>query len=146
LDISQNGLLEKDEVAAFMQQAAREIKLFVPNIVIMDAVDALMEDVGSLGINHITKQQFDEIFEKNPSLLRCFDDEDTVSDIKRSASRRLTSKEVDLKQREDEEVWESMPQMQCKLENVRFLWGLLYFAAKVAAFTTKGVIYANSPL
>jgi respiratory burst oxidase len=146
LDASKNGLLEREEVAAFMEQAAREIKLFVPNSVIMDAVDALMEDVGALGSNHITKKQFDELFERHPNLLRCFDDEVAVSDLKRKASRRpLTREEIEDKEREDEEVWESMPQMHWKSENVRLFWGFVYFAANIATFTAKGVMYANSP-
>jgi hypothetical protein len=47
LDTTKDGQLERAEVAAFMEQAAKEIKLNVSQSVIVDAVDALMDDVGA---------------------------------------------------------------------------------------------------
>jgi hypothetical protein len=57
LDMTQNGRLAKACVAAFMEQAALEIKLNVPYSVIVDAVDALMDDVGAKRGKYITKAQ-----------------------------------------------------------------------------------------
>jgi hypothetical protein len=82
LDTKKNGQLDHDEITAFMEQAAKLIKLNVASTVILDAVEALMEDVGAID-SHITKEQLQELVEKYPELLRCFEDEVSIAARKR---------------------------------------------------------------
>jgi respiratory burst oxidase len=145
VDVSDNGLLEIDELVLLMEQAARDIELVIPKSCIIDAAEALIEDVGVEGSNHLTREQFKSLFDRYPDLLRFFDSDIGNIDLLRQAQERpLTREELEERERENEEVWESMPHVHWKSEYTRTVWAFLYFAANVAAFTSKGIIYANS--
>ncbi|KAI2498580.1 hypothetical protein MHU86_15924 [Fragilaria crotonensis] len=139
LDVSKDGCLDRQEITAFMGEAAKVIKLDVPETVISDAVDALMEDVGASLTKHISKEQFDQLFERHPDLLKCFDDEVSVAVMQRriSTSER-TLEEVQEEERENLEVWENM-HARWKSEKVLIVWTCLYVAANIIAFTYKGL-------
>uniref|UniRef100_A0A7S2UBI6 EF-hand domain-containing protein n=1 Tax=Attheya septentrionalis TaxID=420275 RepID=A0A7S2UBI6_9STRA len=92
LDIKKNGQLDRSEINAFMTQAAELIGLKVAPTVIDDAVDALMDDVGASLTKYISKDHFDDIFQRHPDLLKCFDDEASVRLQKREISTRKMSK------------------------------------------------------
>lgn len=143
LDVSKDGCLDRQEITAFMGEAAKVIKLDVPETVLSDAVDALMEDVGASLTKHISKEQFDQLFERHPDLLKCFDDEVSVAVMQRriSTSER-TLEEVQEEERENLEVWENM-HARWKSEKVLIVWTCLYVAANIIAFTYKGITYAN---
>jgi hypothetical protein len=111
IDISKNGLLEKDNLANFLDNAAKRIQLRVPSSVIIDAVEALMDDLGASNGIHITKEQFLTLFIRHPELLRCFDHEAAaINEMRRASQRSLTREEIDEYERENEETWEAMPQ------------------------------------
>jgi respiratory burst oxidase len=142
LDTKENGQLDHDEITAFMEQAAKLIKLDVASTVISDAVEALMEDVGAID-SHITKEQFQELFEKYPDLLRCFDDEVSIAARKRTVMSRIKSnEELDLGLQENEQVW-SHAHTAWKSQKVSYVWTLLYLLGNIAAFTYKAIVYSN---
>jgi respiratory burst oxidase len=143
LDVSKDGRLDRQEITAFMGEAAKAIKLDVPETVISDAVDALMEDVGASLSQYVSKEQFDELFERHPDLLKCFDDEVSVADLKRRISMsERTVEEEEEEEKENLEVWENM-HARWKSEKVLIVWTFLYVAANIIAFTYKGIIYSN---
>ncbi|KAI2498586.1 respiratory burst oxidase-like protein [Fragilaria crotonensis] len=141
LDVTKDGRLDRQDITCFMREAAKVIKLDVPDTVISDAVDALMEDVGASLTQYISKEQFDHLFERHPDLLKCFDDEVSVAVMKkRISSRKLTWEEVEEQERENLEVWESM-HARWKSEKVHIVWTCLYVAANIIAFTYQGISY-----
>jgi respiratory burst oxidase len=142
LDIKGNGQLDRSEVAAFMQEAATLIRLEVQESVISDAVDALMEDVGAS--TAITKPQFQDIFKRHPDLLKCFEDEISLASIRSTiAHSHLSAEEMEEDEIENEQVW-THAHTHWKSEKVALVWIFLYLAANIAAFTYKGIKYANS--
>jgi respiratory burst oxidase len=144
MDSSKNGLLEKDELAFFMENAAERIHLRVPASVIIDAVEALMEDLGASEGIHITKEQFLTLFARHPDLLRCFDPEAVdVKKMRRASQRSLSKEEIEENERENEETWESMPHIHWKSEYIRAIWTFLYSMANLAAFISKAIRYSN---
>jgi respiratory burst oxidase len=143
LDVLKNGRLDRDVITAFLDQAAKEIKLDVPATVISDAVDALMEDVGASLTKYISKEQFNQLFRRHSGLGKCFEDEASVAFSKmRDSTSELTAEEAQQEQKESLEVWENM-HAQWKSEKLLIFWTILYLAANVAAFTYKGLVYSN---
>jgi respiratory burst oxidase len=144
MDTSNNGLLEKDELANFMKNAAKRINLSVPPSVIMEAVEALMEDLGASGNSHITKEQFFKLFVRHPEFLICFDPEAVdVEKVRRASQIYLTKEESMNCVREDEETWQAVHHIHWKSAYIRDIWILLYFIANLAAFTSKAIRYSN---
>jgi respiratory burst oxidase len=143
LDIKKNGQLDRSEIAAFMEQAAKLIRLQVADSVIGDAVDALLEDVGADTDHVVSKAQFHDLFVRHPDLLRCFDDENSVaSRHEMAASRTLSRKELVDADQENEQVW-LHAHTHWKNKRLFALWTFLYISANVAAFTYKAVTYAR---
>jgi respiratory burst oxidase len=145
LDMSNSGLLDRNKLSALIEQTSMDMELGIPISVIIDATDALMEDAGAFDKEYVTKKQFQSLFDHNPDLLKCTDDEIVEIDIYKSDPHQSVKNQrfVDY-ERESDEVWESIPQVHWKVFYERMIWICLYLAANVAAFTSKGVIYANA--
>jgi respiratory burst oxidase len=143
LDIKKDGKLDRSEINAFMTQAAELIGLEVASTVIDDAVDALMDDVGASLTKDISKDQFDDIFQRHPDLLKCFDDEASVSFQKReSLNHKMSIVELQEDEQDNLEVWVHA-HAKWKSEKVALVWTFLYVAANIVAFTYKGIKYAK---
>eukprot|EP00550_Attheya_septentrionalis_P000479 CAMPEP_0198281186 /NCGR_PEP_ID=MMETSP1449-20131203/1152_1 /TAXON_ID=420275 /ORGANISM="Attheya septentrionalis, Strain CCMP2084" /LENGTH=691 /DNA_ID=CAMNT_0043976841 /DNA_START=306 /DNA_END=2381 /DNA_ORIENTATION=- len=143
LDIKKNGQLDRSEINAFMTQAAELIGLKVAPTVIDDAVDALMDDVGASLTKYISKDHFDDIFQRHPDLLKCFDDEASVRLQKREIStRKMSTVERQDNEQENREVWVHA-HAKWKSGKLALVWTFLYVIANIVAFTYKGVKYAN---
>lgn len=140
MDIKRNGQLDKSEITTFMEEAAKVVKLQVNHDLIEDAVEALLEDVGC--IDHITKDDFNNIFERHPDLLRCFDDEVSVATRRRTCSE-FHQDELQEEEQENLEAW-SHAHTHWKSQKVFWIWAALYVAANITAFAYKGYVYANN--
>ena len=144
LDLNADGHLDRAEIGHFMLTAAKQISLQVELKVIDEAVDALLEDVSITSSSTtkqeqdnafiITRDQFLNIFRRNPEMLSAFEDDENslVSTQQPVAS---------LQEDEDEEnaqVWESA-RTHWKNRRVILLWLALYAVLNIAAFTYAGV-------
>jgi hypothetical protein len=108
LDANNDNVLDRSELTLFMQEAAKHVRLQVDSDVIEDAVDALLEDVSDdKNLEHITREQFYDIFHRHPDMLRVFEqDESSLADLKESLrSYQLTKKEWNRFKKDQEEVW-----------------------------------------
>jgi respiratory burst oxidase len=143
LDYKKTGRLDRSEITKFMEEAANLIRLELGASVISDAVDALMEDVGANPKEHITREQFDDIFERHPELLRCFEDEESRSfRTSSSQNQALTPQEMQQVAKENEQVW-LVAHTRWKNEWKSLIWIMLYVAANITAFTYKAITYVN---
>jgi len=167
LDLKGDGQLDHSEIAHFMEVAAKQIRLNVDCTVVESAVDALLEDVDSAQhkkepIQFITREQFLNIFRRHPAMLRVFDDDDSSLISRRDSivssgafSQKDSIEQIKAEEEENAQVWEQadhthwrngLVHLDARWRNRRaaFLWLILYFFANIAAFTYKGVLYANN--
>ena len=150
LDLKGDGQLDRSEIAHFMQEAAKQIRLEVEREVIEAAVDALLDDVENSSTEtveeptpFITRDQFLNTFRRHPDMLCVFDDESTVASIRESVSSRvLTQEEVLEEEENDAQVWQHA-RVHWNNGRVAFVWLALYGAANITAFTYKAVKYNN---
>jgi hypothetical protein len=107
LDVKNDNVLDRSELTLFMQEAAKYVRLQVDSDVVEDAVDALLEDVSDDNdLEHITREQFYDIFHRHPDMLRVFDDESSLADLRESVrSHQLSQKERNRFEKDQEEVW-----------------------------------------
>jgi len=153
LDVSCTGELSRGDIFAFFRQAATNMRLQnVEDILIDMAVDALLEDVGGAAAvattaqDHaketITRDQFLNIFRRHPDLMRAFEDEDSLSQMRQSVRENLNEDARWEQELENEQVWR---RFNTKFRNmwVEWTWILLYVAGNVAVFTVKAVQYAS---
>jgi respiratory burst oxidase len=146
LDLNKNGVLERSEIRAFMEEAARHVRLEVEADILDAAVDALIEDVGGEDSDHcINRSQFLDIFQRLPDLLTAFGDAYSSDSIR---SQGLSEAEIieeireEERENEQEQVWTTHhAHTEWKNRGKAMLWLGLYFAGNVAAFTKKGVEY-----
>ena len=157
LDLNGDGYLDRAEIGHFMLTAAKQIRLQVELKVIDDAVDALLEDVSVTSsmdpkllqqqqqqqLQHnafiITRDQFLNIFRRNPDMLSAFENDDDDDKTLVSTHQPVTSLQDD-EDEENAQVWESA-RTHWKNRRVVILWLGLYAIANVAAFAYSAVKY-----
>jgi len=144
LDIKKNGLIDREEATAFMEEAVKYVGLKTESEVVEAAVDALIYDAGGGDENDcITRSQFFNIFERHPDLLTVFQDEETSSSVRESIRNRVVSKvELNEETVDNEQVW-AHAHTEWKNRGVALVWLSLYIAANIIAFTYKGIKYAR---
>lgn len=149
LDVKQNGVLDRSELYMFMEEAAKHVRLEVDDDVVHDAVDALLEDAqqGNDAVvegSVITREQFYEMFERHPDLLRVFDDEESLASIRESVRSLVLSPDEELQdEKEREEVW-AHGRTHWKNKKVAFVWLLLYIFGNAFAFIYKAILYSRN--
>jgi respiratory burst oxidase len=139
LDLSHNGVLDKSDIEAFMTEASKKIRLKVNHTVVSDAVEAILDHVGSSQV--ITKEQFVTMFERHPDLWTCFDDEVTMS-VRQQSIRAQESAEPELEDDNNLRVW-THTHTHWKNKKIAYIWGVLYILANIAAFVYKFLYYAQ---
>mmetsp|Transcript_15135 Transcript_15135/g.32858 ORF Transcript_15135/g.32858 Transcript_15135/m.32858 type:complete len:592 (-) Transcript_15135:397-2172(-) len=169
LDLSQTGSLNRCDVQAFMQAAARRTKLDVQDVnssVIEAAVDALIHDAAGGGrsggddggvinsltstssnsvMNLITREQFHLMFDRHPDMLAVFEDSMTTSARRQSAISHMSiMEELEEEELENEQIW--MHDLITHWNNrwTALVWIVIYIAANVAVFTVKAIKYARN--
>jgi len=137
LDLNKTGTLERFELVLLLQSAATTIQLDVEPAVIDACVEALLEDVhansgsstsdlaSSSDREVVNKEQFRDIFRRNPDVLRLFED-----------PKALTDDAVTHRIRRGKRFWQKQKSL--------LFWLCLYVAANIVAFTIKAVKYANN--
>lgn len=144
MDVKKNGVLDRSELYMFMEEAAKYVRLQVEEDVVHDAVDALLQDAHQgkdLQDSVITREQFYEMFQRHPDLLRAFDDEESMSALKDSGiSWQLSEEEQIQDEKEKEEVW-AHARTHWRNKYSAIAWALLYFIGNTVAFTYKAILY-----
>mmetsp|Transcript_11516 Transcript_11516/g.27865 ORF Transcript_11516/g.27865 Transcript_11516/m.27865 type:complete len:746 (-) Transcript_11516:24-2261(-) len=150
LDVDNNGRVDRHEFEALFATAMQHnnLKNMNNDVIIPAAVDALMEDAGvPQGVDYVTKEQFLGMFERNPELMCCFEDEQTL--IKRRGSvqeytfdRKQPFNVLDPEEEQDNhQVWSKTTRW--KNSRTRWIWTGLWILANIFAFTYKGIKYAR---
>ena len=145
LDLKKNGVLDRSELCIFLEEAAKHVRLQVEKETIEDAVDALMEDARqgdeSTDTTFITRAQFYDMFQRHPDMLRVFEDQESMSLLRKSVrSSQLSPEEKRQDENEMEEVW-AHARTHWKSKKVAIAWLVLYIAGCVTAFFYKAVVY-----
>lgn len=146
MDIKKNNRLDRSELYIFMEEAAKHVRLEVDQDVIHDAVDVLLEDAqqGNAEGSFITKEQFYDMFQRHPDMMRVFDDEESIAALRESGvSWELSPDEQELEEKEKEEVW-AHARTHWKNKNVAIVWLLLYIFGNAFAFTYKAILYSRN--
>lgn len=165
LDINKNGILDREELTAFMTEAANMIKLQISGTIIDDAVEALLEDVGASEENCITLEQFQEIFHRHPELAKCFETEeesptgnknddaennndnyyapsDMMETSRRSYYQQLEEPEAAHIRKKKTKVWDRAC-TNWKSQKVAYIWTMLYLMANIFAYSYKATLYSR---
>jgi len=155
LDLKSDGQLGRSDIAHFMKAAANLIRMELESDIIECAVDALLDDVGgdyttsssstvASSSRCITREQFRNIFQRHPEMMRVFDDEMTMASLRQSVRDRdndeLTKAE---EAKENSQVWEHA-YTHWKNGRVALVWLAAYGAANIVAFTYKGILYKDN--
>jgi predicted ferric reductase len=143
LDVKKDDVLDRSELTMFMQEAAKHVRLQMDSGVVEDAVDALLEDVrgSNKDLQHITRQEFFDIFRRHPDMMRVFDDESSLSDRRQSVrSIGLSKKEQKRIEKDRDEVW-AHAHTHWKSKRSAIVWLLLYTFGNVFAFVYKAILY-----
>ena len=143
LDLDKNGQLDRAELVSFMAAAAKKIRLEVDSDVIELAVDALLEDANETAhVDYITRERFASIFQRNPELMRVFEDASVQASRRQLVVTRTMSKK-DLKEiAEEDEQSREHRKAHWKNHRVNWIWMFVYVTANLLAFIYAAVKYS----
>ena len=144
IDIDKSQSLGREEMFEFFQAASERINIKVEEKVIHLAIDALFDDVGATpDAQFISREQFFELFRRNPDLYYCFEtDSDSVSQRARQSRSELSIEERNLLGIEARQVWQHQ-RSQWKNKGLAVTWLILYAAAVSAVFISAAIKWNN---
>jgi len=154
VDTQSKNVLSPDEIFLFLKNTSQRMNVTVDDSVIRAAVRTLVKEVGIEDPSmSITREQFYDIFHRNPDMFCIFDAEDTVSFQFPSSKYRYVLNRQDVEENEedeDEDVLEKQVELweraKTRMEDrgTEMIWLLAYLAANIATFVHAALKWASN--